>query len=219
MKYRLYEPKSAGTPLKSPVVLYLHGAGERGFDNARQLRSVPSWLTAHPYLERYPCFILAPQCPGEMNWQSFRKGSSSERSESADVIIKMLESVLKNPAADRHRVYLIGFSMGSFGAWQLAAEYPDYFAAVVPISGGGAPDLAKCLHNVPVWALHGDCDTVCPVEQTRAIVSALSLQGSAPHYTELAGVGHDAQGALLNNDAVLLKWLFEQNSQRSNRSR
>ena len=75
-------------------------------------------------------------------------------------------------------------------------------------------DVAKRLSNVPVWALHGDCDTVCPVEQTRAIVSALKLRGSAVRYTELAGVGHAAQGALLSNDAELLKWMFGQNRQR-----
>ena len=214
-KYRLYEPQIAGLHVKYPVVLYLHGAGERGFDNARQLRSVPSWLTESPFSTRFSCFVVAPQCPDRMNWQSFREASKSSSDESADVIIKMLESVLKDPAADCDRVYLIGYSMGSFGTWELAAEYPDYFAAVVPISGGASPELSKRLSNVAVWALHGDCDTVCAVEQTREIVSALNIQGSGVRYTELTGVGHDAQDALLKNDAEILKWLFEQRRQRS----
>lgn len=214
-RYRLYEPQVAGLTAKYPVVLYLHGAGERGFDNARQLRSVPSWLTEPPCSTRYSCFVLVPQCPDKMNWQSFREASKSSKHESTDVIIKMLESVLKDPAADCDRVYLIGYSMGSFGTWELAAEYPDYFAAVVPISGGASPELSKRLSNVPLWALHGDCDTVCAVEQTREIVSALNDRGSGVRYTELAGVGHDAQDALLKNDAETLKWLFEQSRQRS----
>lgn len=210
LSYRVYVPNATASKPKLPVFLYLHGSGERGADNALQLRAVPSLLMEKAYRKDFPCIVVAPQCPTEMNWTSFRHNFIAEDSASCDPIVAIIEKVLKNPQADRNRVYLVGFSMGSFGAWELAADNPAMFAAVVPIAGGGSATLAESLVEVPIWAVHGDQDRTCPAEQTRKIVAKLQAANGDVRYSEFPGVGHQSWQQAFRQSSEMLQWMFRQ---------
>ena len=210
IRFRIFAPYSKNTVTKFPVLLYLHGSGERGNDNALQLKSLPSMLTELPYRNEFPCYIIAPQCPMNMSWTTFRRNFLAESTWNRDPIVRIVEQMLENPNVDRDRVYLVGFSMGSFGAWDLAADYPDLFAAVVPIAGGGPGSLAEALVDVPIWAVHGDQDRTCPVEQTRKIVVELERLGANVHYTELCGVAHASWQPAFSDTRDLIDWMFRQ---------
>src|SRR5690606_5595320 len=145
-----------------PLLVYLHGSGERGFDNVRQLRSAPSVMCELPMSDAFPCAVLAPQCPEEFNWSS----RIDSETDILDALMMMVDKVLRDPRIDPHRVYLAGSSMGGYGTWALAARAPDRFAAVVPIAGGGNTESASRFIDVPLWAVHGADDEVVPVAQS-----------------------------------------------------
>lgn len=208
LPYRLYKPQ---TNKKLPVILYLHGAGERGIDNCKQLKSVPEVLTNDFYRKRHPSFIVVPQCPTGANWHSVRDAFLGiSESKSQDILMQLVDEVLKNSLVDHQRVYLMGFSMGSFGAWRLAADFPKPFAAIVPISGGESVEIAASLKNLPIWTVHGDQDKSCPVDGTRKIVAAIMKNGGNPRYSELTNVGHEAWTPAIRDQRDVLDWLFDQ---------
>jgi predicted peptidase len=220
-RYRLLEPppglagsaESAGR--KVPVVLFLHGAGERGSDNEKQLEYLPTWLVEPAARERYPCYLVAPQCRAdhwwvEVDW-SDRASTRQATAPTADMAaaVAALEATLAHQAADPRRVYLTGLSMGGFGAWDLAARMPGRFAALVPICGGGDERTAPRLVDLPVWCFHGDADTVVPVERSQRMIAALEAAGGRPKYSELPDVGHDSWTPAYRDPATL-EWLFRQ---------
>lgn len=206
VNYRVFSPPDHKPNERLPLVLYLHGAGERGSDNAAQLRAVPSLLTDVERRAKYRSVILVPQCPRGMNWEQFRQAGNSDE----DLLLRALNDAIAKYGVDRTRIYLIGYSMGSFGAWQMAADNPKRFAATVPISGGGPESLSVNLTETPVWAVHGADDGTCSVEATRALVQCIRDKGGACRYTELAGVGHGAwKPAFLDSDEIL-DWMFRQ---------
>jgi predicted peptidase len=123
----------------------------------------------------------------------------------------VVEEVTRNhPAIDRRRVYLTGISMGGFGAWSLAARYPEAFAAVVPVCGRGDPEQARLLVGVPLWAVHGEADTVVAPEGSRCMIEAIRAAGGTPQYTELRGVGHSSWRQAFDDSSGVLAWMFAQ---------
>jgi predicted peptidase len=157
---RLMSPHS--NVRKQPLVVFLHGAGERGHDNLRQLQNLPEQLALPTFRKRFPCFVLAPQCPSGSYW-----------SQHMDELETLIERVADEHPVDRSRIYLTGLSMGGFGSWELAARRPDLFAAVIPICGGGDPEWASQLSDVPIWAVHGDADEAVSVDYTRTMIAAI----------------------------------------------
>jgi predicted peptidase len=213
-RYRLLKPPMQPGE-KYPVVLFLHGAGERGDDNRAQLKYLPSWLAEPENRQRYPCWLIAPQCRQGKLWVDvpFRTAKfvmPEEPSDQMRVALGILERILKEPAADPNRVYLTGLSMGGYGCWDLAIRYPDKFAAVAPICGGGDPTRAERLVHVPVWAWHGAADRAVPVERSREMIEAIRQAGGDPKYTELEGVGHDSWTPAYRDPEGLLPWMFAQ---------
>ena len=208
--YRVYTPLIREQDRQYPVVIWLHGSGGRGHDNARQLRGLPSWLAATDHQRARPCFIIAPQCAPEFNWTSFRHALSGTGAGSEDLILGMLQETLEHRNADSSRVYVSGFSMGSFGTWDLVSDYPDVFAAAVPIAVASSAALAPDLVRVPIWAVHGSADKACPVEGTREMIEAIKQAGGRPKYTELPGVGHGGWQPTLRDSPVILDWVFSQ---------
>ena len=198
-----------------PVVLFLHGAGERGDDNERQLKYLPEWLAEPEMRERYPCFVVAPQCREDSRWVdvSWADGASTPQASQMTVdlaaAVMALDEVLALLAADPNRVYLTGLSMGGFGTWDLAARTPERFAALLPICGGGDETTAPQLARLPIWCFHGAADTVVLPARSRAMIAAIRAAGGAAAYTELAGVGHDAWTPAYR-DPDVLDWLFRQ---------
>lgn len=200
LPYRLMRPGQAEG--KSPLVIFLHGSGERGADNQVQLRFLPEQMATTESRTRYPCFLLAPQCAENEVWdQEYQQAAT----------IALIEQTLRDEQdIDHQRIYLTGLSMGGAGTWMLAARRPDLFAAVVPVCGVGDPQRAGVLAPLPIWAVHGTDDEVVPVRCSREMISAITAQGGHPQLTELPGVGHDSWSYTYDPVNGIIDWMFAQ---------
>ena len=215
-KYRLMKPEKIEAGKKYPLILFLHGAGERGDDNKRQLQYLPQQMAQPACRKKHPCFLLAPQCRSGKKWVDAPwSGKASapmkpEPSHQMAVAIAVLRKTLRDQPVDPARVYLTGLSMGGYGTWDLAARHPEWFAAAAPICGGGDERQAKRLVGLPLWAFHGDKDGAVPVERSRTMIEAIKKAGGSPKYTECAGVGHNVWGRAYGEAGGLLPWMFQQ---------
>lgn len=213
--YRLLEPESITPGTRYPLVIFLHGAGERGTDNLNQLQYLPTWMAEKTARKTYPCFVLAPQCRNDEKWAdvswSDLKSTPHSPTPTVDMmaVIAAIEETMKREPVDPARIYLTGLSMGGYGSWDLAARMPERFAAVIPICGGGDEATAAKIKALPIWCFHGDADTAVPVERSRTMIEALRVAGAEPKYSELAGVGHDSWTPAYR-DPDVLAWLFAQ---------
>jgi len=214
-RYRLLRPEAPQPGVRHPVVLFLHGAGERGDDNEAQLKFLPQWMSEAGNRRRHPCFLIAPQCRkdhawAEIDWKLKRPLPLAERP-TADLAaaVAALDAVLATEPADPGRVYVTGLSMGGYGTWDLACRSPERFAAALPICGGGDAAVAGRLATLPLWCFHGSDDPLVPAELSRSMIAAIVAAGGTPIYSELPGVGHDSWTPAYRNPAVL-DWLFAQ---------
>lgn len=212
LPYRLFIPAgyTPGKPI--PVVLALHGAGERGDNNTSQLtknRLATVWAE-DSVQARHPSLVIAPQCPSTDSWVDYYKpvDKVSIRPILAKVI-ELLDSLALEFSLDPDRIYVVGLSMGGFATWDLLARHPGRFAAAVPICGAGDTTKASLMRNTPLWVFHGDKDNVVPVAGSRNMVEALKKAGGSPKYTEYPGVAHDSWTPALK-DPGLVPWLYAQ---------
>jgi predicted peptidase len=215
-EYRLLTPTKLEAGKKYPLVVFLHGAGERGTDNKIQLKYLPQPMATSSLQSAFPCFLLAPQCRSGKQWVNVPWGDKQSTpmdetpSHQLSIVVEMIKLTLAEQAVDRRRVYLTGLSMGGYGAWELAARYPDQFAAVAPICGGGDEHQAAKL-TMPIWAFHGDQDRAVPVGRTRGMVKAIRQAGNNKvKYSEFSGVGHNSWLNAYRVDSGLLEWMFRQ---------
>lgn len=213
--YRLLRPASVDAGRTYPLVLFLHGAGERGADNASQLQYLPRWLAEDGNRRLHPCFVVAPQCRTDRRWVEVDWSGEASVPQRPQLTVDLaaavaaLDAVSQAEPVDPDRVSLTGLSMGGYGAWDLAARMPERFAAVMPICGGGDEATAPRLVSLPVWCFHGGADDVVPVERSRRMVEAVKAAGGDIRYTEFPGVGHDSWTPAYRDPAVL-EWLFRQ---------
>jgi predicted peptidase len=214
LPYRLLKPDDYDPKKKYPLVVFLHGAGERGTDNAKQLiHGVPEF--AKPDVRKaHPCFLIAPQCPDKARWVEVDWGADShtmpkEPSEPMRLLLELIPALQKEYSIDDKRLYVTGLSMGGFGTWDLIARKSDWFAAAAPICGGADEATAEKLVKTPVWAFHGDKDPAVKPSRSRNMIEALKKAGGKPKYTEYKDVGHNSWGPAYT-DPELMKWLFEQ---------
>jgi predicted peptidase len=205
--YQLYVPSNVQGQEKPPVILFLHGIGQRGAGGFLPSNGAASDL-ARQYLEKVPAIILLPQCEKGQYWHS---------SEMEQMVMAELNQSVSEFHADSKRLYLTGVSMGGFGVWFLASQHPGTFAAMIPICGGSplvsgdrfAP-IAQRVGRTPVWDFHGADDPIVPVSESRQMVAALrAVKGNRVIYSEFKGVGHNVWMKALN-EPKLLPWLFEQ---------
>ncbi|MGM9488466.1 prolyl oligopeptidase family serine peptidase [Ideonella sp. YS5] len=220
-RYQVYVPAQEGLAGPLPVILALHGGGEYGRDGVAQTRvGLGPAIRSHP--ERFPALVVFPQVPPD--------GTPGFQGLGGRIALAALDKTLAEYAADKSRVYLTGLSMGGNGAWSLALQDPDRFAAALVVCGfvgeftgrqsgirypaivSDAADpyreVARRLAGLPVWIFHGDADPVVSVEESRRMATALKATGADVRYTELAGVGHDAwTPAYERADAIA--WLLE----------
>jgi predicted peptidase len=199
-QYLLYQP--AGKPGRTgwPLILFLHGAGERGRRVTVVRNHGPLQLAERP--PGLPFVIAAPQCPRNACWD-------------AASLIALLDHLLNRYPIDRRRVYLTGLSMGAYGVWELAVQYPERFAAVAPICGGGSPlplllqdgPKIRLLKQLPVWAFHGGCDDVVPPSESERMVYGFTQIGGNVRYTVYPEVAHDAWTQTYNNPE-LYEWFL-----------
>jgi poly(3-hydroxybutyrate) depolymerase len=213
-RYRVHVPDDLGADERVPVLLFLHGAGERGDDNEAQLRHLPEKLVRPEYRRRFRSIVVAPQCARgamwmKVDWQKRESEQATADSPWLDVALAcLLKTLGEEEACDPERIYLTGLSMGGFGSWHLAARAPRLFAAVVPVCGGGDPAEAARLARLPFSVWHGAADTVVPPERSRTMVGAVRAAGGTAHYVELPGVAHDSWTAAYRLEGAALDWLF-----------
>jgi predicted peptidase len=197
--YVLYVPRDYSPEKRWPVILFLHGSGERGSDGLKQSQ-VGLGGAVRLYPERYPALVVMPQCAAGERWSG----------QMAALALKAVDQTLAEYSCDPSRQYLTGLSMGGYGSWLIAAQHPTRFAAVVPVCGGGSTDDASKLKELPIWVFHGDADTAVPVARSRQMVEAIKAAGgSAIKYTEYPGVGHNSWDAAYA-DKAMAEWLFAQ---------
>ena len=177
LDYLLYLPERHESAESLPMIVFLHGAGERGDDVEKVKRHGPPMR-----VEKDPDFdfiVLSPQCPAGQRW-------------SADDVVALVEHVTDNHKVDRDRIYLTGLSMGGFGTWDIAMRHSRHFAAFAPICGGGNPSRARFLRNLPIWVFHGAKDNVVPLSMSREMVDAIKEAGGNPKFTIYPEAGHDS---------------------------
>ncbi len=214
LSYRLLKPDDYDPKQSYPLVVFLHGAGERGTDNTAQLVHGVKEFAKAETRKQYPCFLIAPQCPNGAKWCEVDWGADThvmpkEPSEPARLTLELIAALQKEYRIDPKRIYLTGLSMGGYGTWDLIARRPELFAAAVPVCGGADETTAATLAKIPVWAFHGDQDGAVKVSRSRNMIAALKKAGGAPKYTEYAGVGHNSWDKAYA-DAEMMKWLFDQ---------
>ncbi len=180
---------------KWPLLLFLHGSGERGTD----LDSVAAWGPPRMIADghTFPFIVVSPQCPPDQWW-------------SEDVLVAMLDDLVERYQVDEDRIYVTGLSMGGYGTWNLAAAVPDRLAAIVPICGGGSPDLASRIKDIPTWAFHGAKDEAVLLSESTKMVNALYSVGSNVHFTVYPEAGHVDAWKKAYADPALWEWLEKQ---------
>lgn len=212
LPYRLLQPPNYakdGTD-SYPLVVFLHGAGERGEDNKAQLKHGVAEFAKEATRKKHPCFLIAPQCPKDGWWAIGSKATAKRKGPAAGaMVLELIEALSKEFRVDQKRIYLTGLSMGGYGTWDLLSRRPELFAAGIPICGGGDPKTVEKFARLPIWAFHGDADKAVPVSRSREMIDALKKAGGEPKYTEYPKVAHDSWTQTYR-DAKVLDWLFEQ---------
>jgi len=214
LPYRLLKPIAYNPAVKYPLVLFLHGAGERGTDNEIQMvHGIPEFAKEETR-KKYPCFVVAPQCPAkakwvEVDWSLDQHAQPKEPSEPMRLTLELLAALQKEFSIDAKRLYVTGLSMGGYGTWDLVARKPELFAAAVPICGGADEMTAGKIAKLPIWTFHGAKDTAVKVSRSRNMIEALKKAGGQPKYTEYPDVGHDSWVPAYK-DPEMYQWLFAQ---------
>jgi predicted peptidase len=219
LPYRILKPLDFDKSKKYPIVLFLHGAGERGSDNEAQLTHGVSTFLTEKYRTEYPCIVIAPQCPKEGYWASakftrdkypidFDFNYSYEITPALDAAIELLDSYIEDEFTDTSRVYITGLSMGGMGTFEAVGRFPELFAAAVPICGGGDTGSYNSeTAQVPFWIFHGDADGVVPVENSRKMYARLMELEADVKYQEYADINHNSWENAYN-EVNLVPWMF-----------
>ena len=206
LKYLLYLPKDnpAQPDARPPLMLFLHGAGERGTDVQRVAIHGPMSLVKRG--TNFSFIIVAPLCPDNQRWDP-------------EALMQLLEHITAQHAVDTNRIYVTGLSMGGYGTWSLGLKYPEKFAAIAPICGGGniidmvlaGPEHEAALRALPIWAFHGAKDPVVPISESERMVEALKTR--AKHQNVKLTIYPEAQHNSWTetyNNPQLYEWLLEQ---------
>jgi predicted peptidase len=196
-KYLLYLPEGYGRKKQQqwPMILFLHGAGERG-DNLEKLKlhGLPKIVENE---KDFGFIVVSPQCPRGQWWPS-----------ETETLINLLDDIVSQYDVDTERIYLTGLSMGGFGTWTLACEHPKRFAAIAPICGGYEPFMAGKLKDIPVWAFHGAKDKIVLLKRSEEMVDAVNSREGNAKLTVYPEAGHDSWTVAYNNDR-LYNWFLE----------
>ena len=214
LPYRLYMPPSVPAEKKLPVVLFLHGAGERGSNNISQLTHGITPLLQYTIAAKDPVILIAPQCPIGLQWvdtpwSNLSHTMPEQPSKPMRLALALLQETLRTRPVDLTRVYVTGISMGGYGTWDAAQRHPDWFAAAMPVCGGGDTACAERLKHMPIWIFHGDKDGAVPVKRARDMFAALKACDGQVQYREYPGRGHNVWTPTYDDQSVLA-WLLAQ---------
>lgn len=193
--YLLYLPEDYSKKRHWPLMIFLHGAGERGSDLKKVKVHGPPKIVETK--KDFPFILVSPQCPKDVWWP-----------EKVEVLIALVDDIAARYKVDKKRIYLTGLSMGGYGTWALAAQYPDRFAAIAPICGGGSLVMSFNLKNMPIWVFHGAKDKVVSIEESERMVKEIRKLGGEVKFTIYPDAGHDSWTESYNNQE-LYDWFLE----------
>jgi len=216
LPYRLWEPGYPQSGERFPLIVVLHGSGECGTDNRRQLEAVAA-LTRCCQQANARAMVLVPQfAPGAWPVRGLAFAPDyalpAEPAASLAALHALCDRLVEQHRADPDRIVITGLSLGGFAVWDAAARWPDCFAGAVPVCGSGAVGSAALIGRLPVWAFHGEADRNVPVDCSRRMIRALKDAGASPRYTEYPGQGHVIWNRVYA-DPALLAWMLAQNRQ------
>lgn len=213
LNYRVLEPEHIKPRRKYPLVIFLHGMGERGNDNVKQLVHGSEMFLNPVNKEKYPAYVIFPQCPEDKMWAYSSYPLDLENLQEEDItapmkaVKELIDTYIDNPSVDPSRIYIMGLSMGGLGTYDIVARFPETFAAAIPICGAAKTDRLKSANKVYWRIFHGDADTVVPVKCSRNAYKALKEAKADVEYIEFPGCGHNSWNpAFCRPD--FMKWIF-----------
>jgi len=220
MPYQIRFPKDYDAEKQYPLLLFLHGAGERGNDNQRQLTFIQSFLENNQ-IDEYQSIVILPQCPENSYWSNVKQTTinskrffqfdyTNDPSQAMNLLLSLLDDWLDSGKIDPQRVYVGGLSMGGMGTFELLYRRPNLFAAAFPICGGGDVNCLKDqTKGTAIWIFHGAEDEVVSVSFSQEMYAALLESGADVRYSEYEGVGHNSWDSAFAEKS-LLEWIFNQ---------
>lgn len=214
LRYRIFVPERTDSTGMYPLVLFLHGAGERGSDNKAQLVWGVWRFVEDSVQQKHPSIVIVPQAPegsywGKAEWRTESTRLSEEPAKPLVLTMELLSRLQNEFPVDSTRIYVTGLSMGRFGTWNLIMRYPDKFAAAAPVCGGGDVTKAHRIAKIPIWNFHGALDDVVPPQLSRDMIAAVRYAGGNPGYSEYPDVGHFSW-IQAYREPYLVDWLFSQ---------
>ncbi len=216
LPYRMLKPENIKPGEKYPLVVFLHGAGERGDDNESQLFHGASVFSNPVNMEQFPAFVIFPQCPAGSSWARYDKKSSfsdnavtAPESANEKAVLSLVAKLVDEFPVDTCRLYITGLSMGAMGTFDIVCRHPDMFAAAVPICGAVNPTRLAAAKNVKFRIYHGANDDTVPTIWSRKAYRALRDAGADVEYIEFAGTPHDSWNPAFNLTDYL-PWMFTQ---------
>lgn len=219
LRYRILFPENYDNKKKYPLVLFLHGSGERGYDNEKQLLHGMKMFVEPANRKKYACIVIAPQCPADASWNSSKANREvtpilrefnymNDITKPLHLAIELTKSIRALEGVDKKKVFICGLSNGGMGTFEAVYRYPELFKAAAPICGGGdTKSYSKAQAKVDFWVFHGDNDPTVDVKYSREMVARLKELKATVKYTEYPGVGHDSwNNAFAEPD--FLPWLL-----------
>lgn len=221
LPYRILLPENYDPQRQYPLILFLHGAGERGSDNERQLIHGRKMFLDAEVRKKYPAIVIFPQCAVRQSWavMDLPKDSAFKWSlvkfpadvpptKPSALLHQLMDSLIASGSVDTRRLYVGGLSMGGMGTFDMLARFPQRFAAAFPICGAGNESLAsRYAQNTALWIFHGSADATVPPNSSRLFYSTLQKAGADVKYTEYPGVGHNSWDNAFAEPG-LMPWLF-----------
>ncbi|MBN1983709.1 MAG: prolyl oligopeptidase family serine peptidase [Chitinivibrionales bacterium] len=218
LPYRLFIPDTLSLR-RYPLVVILHGGAERGSDNKKQLTVLARKFSSKKVQKPHPCFIVAPQCPTGKQWVNtpfkrtpFNNYEQDKIPESREMqlVMALCKDLIDHHPIDADRIYVIGYSMGGSGTWDIVTRYPRFFAAASPITGVSDTSKTDRITHLPLWAFHGSKDHITPVDVTKRTIASLRSHGSTVcKFTEYPDRGH-ISWVDKNDEQALIDWFFSQ---------
>lgn len=214
LPYRIIYPENYNPAKKYPLLVFLHGAGERGNDNEQQLRHGVDFLMQ--CRKQYPAIVVVPQCPANDYWANVQRpangvftfGAEKKPTKAMESLMALVKEITSLKSVDKKHVYIGGISMGGMGTFEILYRMPKTFAAAFPICGGGDPLQAKkYAKNTSLWIFHGAKDDVVPVHFSQVMYKALQDAGASVFYTEYPEDKHNSWDSVFKEEQ-LMRWLF-----------
>ncbi len=214
LNYRLLV-SDADTISLHPLVVFLHGSGERGDDNEAQLKWGVMNFAKDDIMKTYRPIVIAPQCPKDMRWGNFNldkaglSESNSKPTKPLKLVMELIDNLIADLPIDPDRIYITGLSMGGIGTFEAISLFPNRFAAAVPVCGAANISSSQTIAHIPLWIFHGALDSAVSPEYVQDMFKALTNLGAHPGFTQYPETGHFAWIAAYS-DPMMMNWLFRQ---------